>query len=70
MRITTHVMKSAMMSTKRKISLCKGVIPILGSEVSFAMRPKMVLSPVATHTPMQLPETQCVPWSPMLFVSR
>jgi hypothetical protein len=70
MRITTHVMKVEMMSTKRRISFCKGVVLVFGSEVSFAIRPKTVLSPVATQTPRQLPEMQCVPCNPMLFVSR
>lgn len=55
MRTTTQVMNSEMMRTKRKISFCNGVIPVLGSEVSLAIRPKMVLSPVATQIPRQAP---------------
>lgn len=70
MRITTQNIKAEMMRMKRRISFWSGVISVLGSEVSFAIRPKMVLSPVETQTPMQLPETQCVPCIPMLFVSR
>lgn len=34
------------------------------------MRPKTVLSPVAIHMPVAVPETQCVPWRPMHRVSR
>jgi hypothetical protein len=69
-RMTTQVINIEMMRTNRRISFCSGVMPVLGSEVSFAMRPKIVLSPVATQTPKQLPLMQCVPWRPTLFVSR
>lgn len=70
MRTTTQVMNTDMIKTKRNISFWSGVMPVLGSDVSFAMRPKMVLSPVATQMPKQLPLMQCVPCIPMLFVSR
>jgi hypothetical protein len=53
--MTTQVMKSDMIITNRRISFCSGVMPVLGFEVSFAMRPKIVLSPVATQIPRQLP---------------
>jgi len=62
-KITTHKMKSEMISTNLRISFCNGVIPVLGSLVSFAMRPNIVLSPIATTTPRQLPDIQCVPWT-------
>lgn len=63
-------MKSAMMSTNLRISFCRGVMPVFGSDVSFAMRPKIVVSPVATQMPKALPEIQCVPCRPILCVSR
>lgn len=70
MRTTTQKMKTEMINTKRMISFCKGVIPFFGSLVSLAMRPKAVLSPVATQTPTQLPDMASEPWRPMLCVSR
>lgn len=71
--MTTMIIVSmieTMMTTKLKISRSKVVIPVLGSFVSLAMRPKTVLSPVATTTPIALPEIQCVPCIPIQRVSR
>ena len=47
-----------MTMTKFRTSRSNVVIPFFGSFVSFAMRPKTVLSPVSTTTPMPLPLTQ------------
>lgn len=44
--------------TKLRTSLSNVVSPVLGSLVIFAIRPKTVLSPVDTTTPMPLPEIQ------------
>jgi len=71
--ITTMIivtMRQTMMATKIKISFCRGVRPAFGALVSFAMRPKTVRSPVSTTKPQALPETQCVPASPIQAVSR
>jgi hypothetical protein len=51
-------MMEQMMMTKLSTSRWSGVIPVLGSLVSLAMRPKTVRFPVATTTPVQVPETQ------------
>lgn len=56
--------------TKLRTSFSKGVIPVEGSLVSFAIRPKTVLSPVLTTTPRPLPDIQWVPCSPIHRVSR
>jgi hypothetical protein len=65
-----RIMREQMMVMKRNISFCKVVIPTTGLLVNLAIRPKTVLSPVATHTPRPLPDIQCVPWRPMQRVSR
>jgi len=57
-------------STKLKISFSKGVRPVFGVLVSFAILPNTVSSPVDTTTPIPLPDMQCVPCMPMHFVSR
>lgn len=59
-----------MIMTKFSISRSRVVIPVLGWLVKVAILPKTVLFPVATTTPVQVPETQCVPWRPMFFVSK
>lgn len=50
-----------MIITKLRISRSNVDMPVFGSLVIFAMRPKTVLSPVATTTPRPDPETQNVP---------
>jgi hypothetical protein len=67
---TTQKINNEIINTNLKISFCNGVIPFFGSFVSFAIRPKTVLSPVATHTPVQLPDMAWEPWRPILCVSR
>ena len=51
-------MMEIMTKTKLRTSFSKGVIPVEGSLVSFAIRPKTVLSPVLTTTPRPLPAMQ------------
>lgn len=65
-----RIMIELMIRTKFRISRSRVVIPVLGSFVSLAILPKTVLFPVATTTPVHVPETQCVPWRPMFLVSR
>ena len=60
MMIIVSIMEQIMM-TKFRISLSRGVKPLLGAFVIFAILPKTVLSPVETTTPMPLPDIQCVP---------
>lgn len=62
--------KETMIMTKLSISFSRVVLPVLGWLVSFAIRPKTVLSPVATTTPIPVPDMQCVPCMPMQCVSR
>jgi hypothetical protein len=59
-----------MIITKLSTSLSKVVMPVLGVFVIFAIFPKTVESPVETTTPMPLPDIQCVPWRPIVLVSR
>jgi hypothetical protein len=47
--------------TKLRISFSKGVMPVFGSFVIWAILPKTVVSPVETTIPIPLPDTQCVP---------
>jgi hypothetical protein len=60
MIIITSIIEQ-MIATKFKISLSRGVKPVLGVLVIFAILPKTVLSPVETTIPMPLPDIQCVP---------
>ena len=57
MIIITNIIEQ-MTSTKLRISLSKGVRPVLGALVIFAIFPKTVESPVETTIPMPLPEMQ------------
>jgi hypothetical protein len=71
--ITIIIMTSIieqMIMTKFRISLSRGVRPVLGAFVIFAILPNTVFSPVETTIPMPLPDIQCVPWRPIHFVSR
>lgn len=52
------IMMEQMTMTKLKTSFSRVVIPFFGSLVSFAILPKMVLSLVATTTPVHVPEMQ------------
>jgi hypothetical protein len=55
---TTPAMKPTIIKTNRRISFCKIVSSVLGLFVKLAILPKTVLSPVATHMPMAVPEMQ------------
>lgn len=57
-RIIMKAMMEQMITTKLKTSLSSVVIPFLGSLVSFAILPKIVLSLVATTTPVHVPAMQ------------
>jgi hypothetical protein len=59
--MTTKIMvtiRHTIIIMKYKISFWRGVKPCFGVEVSFAMRPKMVRSPVSKIRPNAVPETQ------------
>ena len=70
---TTVIMVSMivqMNKTKYKTSRSSVVIFVFGSLVRVLMRPKTVLSPVATTIPVPEPMIQWVPWRPILYVSK
>ena len=67
--IETNMIEQITM-TKLKTSFSRGVKPVFGALVIFAILPKTVISPVATTTPKAEPEMQWVPWRPIHFVSR
>jgi hypothetical protein len=50
-----------MINKNLMISFYRDVMPFFGSFVNFAMLPKTVLSPVATHTPRQVPDMASEP---------
>jgi hypothetical protein len=54
-------MMEQIMITKLRISRSRGVIPVFGAFVIFAILPKTVASPVDTTIPRPLPEMQWVP---------
>jgi hypothetical protein len=74
MTTTIVVIRAAISDTitRRKISFCNVVRPGVFSEVSCAILPKTVASPVNTAIPSPVPEVQEVPWRAifLLYIQR
>jgi len=63
-----NAIADAIIKTKRMISFCKVVIPILLFDESLAILPNTVLSPVRMQIPTPDPEIQNVPCMAIFFV--